>query len=90
MALAAAPEAAGIRISVSDTGPGIAPADLERIGERFFRGGDPNTRPSGGTGLGIAFIREVLRLHDSVLEIDSTAGRGASFSFVLATSGQGV
>lgn len=85
VALAATPEEGGIRVSVSDTGPGIAEGDIERIGERFFRGGDPNTRPSGGTGLGIAFVREVLRLHDAELQIDSAPGRGASFSFVLAT-----
>ncbi len=52
VALAATPEAEGIRISVSDTGPGIAPADLLRIGERFFRGGDPNTPAVGRNRFG--------------------------------------
>lgn len=83
VALAATREAAGIRVSVSDLGPGISAPDLERLGERFFRGGDPNTRPLGGTGLGLAFVREVLSLHDTTLEIDSLAGGGANFSFLL-------
>ncbi|MBK5228850.1 MAG: GAF domain-containing protein [Actinobacteria bacterium] len=83
VALAATREAGAIRVSVSDLGPGISARDLERLGERFFRGGDPNTRPSGGTGLGLAFVREVLSLHDTTLEIDSPAGGGATFSFLL-------
>lgn len=83
VALAATGEARAIRVSVSDLGPGISARDLERLGERFFRGGDPNTRPSGGTGLGLAFVREALKLHDTALDIDSLVGRGATFSFLL-------
>ncbi len=83
VALAATREAGAIRVSVSDLGPGISARDLERLGERFFRGGDPNTRPLGGTGLGLAFVREALKLHDTALDIDSPAGRGATFSFLL-------
>ena len=83
VALAATREAGAIRVSVSDLGPGISAPDLERLGERFFRGGDPNTRPLGGTGLGLAFVREVLKLHHTALNVDSLAGRGATFSFLL-------
>ena len=72
-----------VEVAVSDDGPGIAPEDLRHIGHRFYRGGDPNARPSGGTGLGLALSREVLRRHGTALEIDSALGEGSRFSFRL-------
>ncbi len=68
---------------VRDEGPGIRDEDLQRIGERFFRGGDPNTRPTRGLGLGLAFCREVLLMHDSELDIITAPGAGTSFRFAL-------
>lgn len=70
-------------VEVSDDGPGIAPDDLHRIGERFYRGGDPLTRSTRGLGLGLAFCSEVLVLHESRLEIESEVGEGATFRFAL-------
>ncbi len=83
IAVTATPISEAVLISVIDTGPGIPAEDLARMGERFFRGGDPNNRPAGGTGLGLAFVREVLAMHDSELVIDSAGGVGSSFSFRL-------
>jgi signal transduction histidine kinase len=71
-------------ISVADQGPGIPRKELPHIGERFFRGGDPNTRRTRGTGLGLALVKEILRLHDSELEIESQLDEGSRFSFRLA------
>ncbi len=71
-------------VEIADNGPGIPPEEVERLGERFFRGGDPNTRSTRGLGLGLAFCREVLAMHDSALEIDSVVGEGTRFRFALA------
>jgi signal transduction histidine kinase len=70
-------------IAVTDRGPGIRPDDLRYLGDRFFRGGDVNTRRTRGTGLGLAVVREILRLHGSTLEVQSEVGRGSRFSFRL-------
>jgi two-component system sensor histidine kinase KdpD len=81
--LEARTEADMARVSVIDHGPGISPEDLRHLGERFFRGGDPNTRTTRGTGLGLALAKEVLRLHGTDLDVRSEIGRGSRFSFVL-------
>jgi two-component system OmpR family sensor kinase len=72
-------------VSVVDNGPGIAPDDLAHLGERFFRGGDVSTRRARGTGLGLAFAREVMALHGRPLDITSIPGR-TEFSFRLPGS----
>ncbi len=71
-------------VEVVDNGPGIPPGEIEQLGERFFRGGDPHTRSTRGLGLGLAFCGEVLAMHDSQLDITSTLGTGSKFSFALA------
>jgi signal transduction histidine kinase len=84
--LTAAAENGHATISVVDDGPGIPPWELPHLGDRFFRGGDASTRQTRGTGLGLAFVREILDLHGSELVIDSEPGRGSSFSFTLPVS----
>jgi len=71
-------------VAVRDDGPGIPASEVGRIGERFFRGGDVHTRSTRGTGLGLAVVSEILELHGSRLEVESTVGEGASFSFRLS------
>jgi signal transduction histidine kinase len=70
-------------VRVSDRGPGIPPDEVAHLGERFFRGGESNTRRTRGTGLGLAFVREVLALHGATLEIHSMPGEGSCFSFAM-------
>jgi signal transduction histidine kinase len=85
--LAAAADNGQATISVVDNGPGIPPWELPHLGDRFFRGGDASTRQTRGTGLGLAFVREILDLHGSKLTIESEPGRGSRFSFRLPVSG---
>lgn len=72
-----------VRVTVRDEGIGIAPEDLPRITERFYRVDKSRSRNQGGTGLGLAIIKHILNAHDRKLEIDSTLGRGSTFSFTL-------
>jgi signal transduction histidine kinase len=69
-------------VTVADTGPGIPPEEQRRLGDRFFRGRD-TARRTRGTGLGLALVREVLRLHGADLEVESAVGAGTRFSFRL-------
>jgi signal transduction histidine kinase len=75
-------EGGGTRVSVSDTGSGIAPEDLPHIFERFYRA--DRSRPAGGAGLGLAIARQIAELHGSRLEVESSPGRGSRFHFLLA------
>ncbi len=71
-------EAEGVRLDVSDTGPGIAAEYLPRLTERFYQV-DPG-RGTGGTGLGLAIVKHVLARHGAELKISSAIGKGSTFS----------
>ena len=75
------PDSAGphTRLTVTDTGVGIAPEHLNRLTERFYRVDLAGSRTRGGTGLGLAIVKHVLRRHHTALQIDSTLGEGSSF-----------
>jgi signal transduction histidine kinase len=68
-----------VRISVSDAGPGVAPADRHRIFEKFYRADPRVTRVPSGTGLGLYISRELTRRMGGHLELTSEPGAGATF-----------
>jgi PAS domain S-box-containing protein len=72
-----------VRVSVADSGPGIAPAEHERIFEKFYRAGPQLTRAPGGTGLGLYISRELARRMGGNLEVESEPGGGATFVLEL-------
>lgn len=71
------------RVSVSDTGPGIAPEDLPQIFDRFYRADKSRTRGTGGSGLGLAIVRSLVELHGGRVLVESTPGRGSRFTVTL-------
>ena len=76
-------DSVGGRLSVTDSGQGIAAQHLPRLTERFYRVSTSRSRGSGGTGLGLSIVKHVLQLHDARLEIRSEAGVGSCFSCVF-------
>jgi signal transduction histidine kinase len=68
-------------VSVADTGPGIAEADRQRIFEEFQQADSSSTRKKGGTGLGLSIARRIVELHGGRIWVESTVGRGSTFSF---------
>ncbi|KUO09501.1 hypothetical protein AQJ58_24355 [Streptomyces sp. DSM 15324] len=71
-------------IEVLDDGPGIPPADRQRVFERFTRLDDARTRDTGGTGLGLAIAYHITALHRGTLKITPSL-RGAHFALHLPT-----
>ena len=79
------PIAAGgdaVRVTVSDSGPGIAPEHLPRVFDRFYQAGNAH-RGNAHAGLGLAIAKRIVELHGARLEVRSTLGRGTAFSFQL-------
>jgi two-component system, OmpR family, phosphate regulon sensor histidine kinase PhoR len=70
----------GAHIAVRDTGVGIAPEHIPRLTERFYRVDAGRARDMGGSGLGLAIVKHALQQHGGVLTIDSTLGRGSTFT----------
>ena len=70
----------GVRLSVRDFGPGIAPEHLPRLTERFYRGDATQSRQKGGTGLGLAIVKHIVVRHRGKLTIESVLGEGAVFT----------
>ena len=71
-------------VRVSDTGPGIAAEDRERIFERFYRDDEARTSSAtSGAGLGLAIAQKILALHGGDISVISTEGEGATFIFDL-------
>jgi signal transduction histidine kinase len=72
-----------VRVSVSDTGPGIAEADQQHIFEKFYQIDRSLTKQTSGTGLGLAISRELANLLGGRLSLNSTPGAGATFTLSL-------
>jgi signal transduction histidine kinase len=68
-----------VRIIVDDDGPGIPPADRERVFERFTRLDDGRARPQGGSGLGLAVVRAIVSRHHGQIRIEDSPLGGARF-----------
>jgi len=66
-------------LSVQDTGPGIEPAQLQRIFQPFVRLDEARARVQGGAGLGLAIARSIVVAHGGVLDVESTPGAGSRF-----------
>lgn len=86
IAISAEPDDGQIRVTVEDTGSGIAPEDLPHIFDRFYRGRNGGSHRHEGAGLGLAFVKRVIELHGGTVSVASTLGAGAHFEFRLPTS----
>jgi two-component system, OmpR family, sensor histidine kinase BaeS len=70
-------------LEVSDTGIGIAEDDLPRVFDRFWRSDRSRSRATGGSGIGLAVVRELVRAHQGRVELRSELGRGTTARVVL-------
>ena len=68
-----------VEVAVTDSGPGLALGEQERIFEKFYRGGPQLTRTSGGTGLGLYIARGLVERMGGRLDVRSSPGAGATF-----------
>ena len=75
----ASDEGASLQIAVKDLGIGIREEDLDKVFERFFRGGDELTRTVRGSGLGLALVREIVEAHHGNVRAESEPGKGSTF-----------
>jgi signal transduction histidine kinase len=72
-----------VRVSVSDTGVGIAPEDVTRLFDKYEQTRSRATRGEKGTGLGLYITKQLVELHGGKIEVDSEFGKGSTFSFTL-------
>ena len=72
-----------LEVTVSDTGPGIAPEDLPRIFDRFYRADLSRDRSTGGAGLGLTIARRLVEAHGGTIEAESELGQGSRFTIRL-------
>ena len=71
------------KLTVSDTGIGIAAEDQSRIFERFYRVDKSHSKESGGTGLGLSIVKHAVQYHGGRISMDSAPGKGTSISVSL-------
>jgi signal transduction histidine kinase len=82
--IAAQPEAAGVALSVADTGDGIDPAALVHVFERFYRTDPSRSRETGGSGLGLAIVKALIEAQGGTVEAASPGlGQGSIFTLHL-------
>jgi signal transduction histidine kinase len=79
----AAAKDGALEVSVSDTGPGIAEADQDKIFEEFRQAEGSITQRKGGTGLGLAIAKKIVEMHGGRIWVESEVGKGSTFTFTL-------
>jgi two-component system cell cycle sensor histidine kinase PleC len=72
-----------VRVSVCDSGIGLSPKEMTKLGERFYRSDHELVRAQRGAGVGLAITRHLIELHGSELKVESRPGEGSTFSFTL-------
>jgi two-component system phosphate regulon sensor histidine kinase PhoR len=86
--VAAQTQGENVRVAVADTGPGIPPESLPRIFERFYRVDKARSRELGGIGVGLAIVKHIVNAHGGKTFVESTVGKGSTFSFVLPAAAE--
>jgi signal transduction histidine kinase len=71
-----------LKVSVSDTGPGIAPEDIPNIFQRFYRVAGTEELVKG-TGLGLSVTKQIIEMHSGEITVESQLEVGTTFSFTL-------
>lgn len=79
-------DAKKVVFAVMDSGIGIAPEDLDKVFERFYRVDKARSREMGGNGLGLAIAAEIVKLHDGKISVESKLGEGTKFTVELKIS----
>jgi signal transduction histidine kinase len=87
VAITRAPVAGLLRTSISDTGPGIAPAELDRLFKPFSQLDNARTVTNPGTGLGLALSKQLAELMGGTVGVQAVAGQGARFFIDLPIDG---
>ncbi len=75
-------------VEVEDDGPGLEPAQLDRVFDRFFRADKARTRATGGSGLGLAIVSAIVSAHGGTVVAANRAEGGASFTVTLPSANQ--
>ncbi len=73
-----------VMVSIKDTGSGIAPEDLSRVFDRFYRGDQSRSKP--GIGLGLSLSRAIARAHGGDITVSSILNEGSTFTVTLQKS----
>jgi signal transduction histidine kinase len=76
-------EAQHMNIAVQDFGVGMKTEDIDKIFERFYRGGDELTRTVKGSGLGLTIVKQIVEAHHGSVYVDSKPGEGCTFTIRL-------
>ena len=89
VSITAVGEAAGlVRLTVHDAGPGIPPAERERVFDKFYQVGRVEGERSPGTGLGLTIARHLVELHGGRIWAEDAPGGGAAFVLLLPAAGE--
>lgn len=72
-----------VTVRISDTGIGISPEDQERIFERFFKADRSHSRKYGGSGMGLAIVKQIVSLHQGDIQVESEPGQGTTIIVTL-------
>ena len=73
----------GVEVTVADTGEGIPPEHLPHVFERFYRADRSRSRATGGAGIGLAVVKQLVEAHGGRVGVESTPGRGTTLRFTL-------
>jgi signal transduction histidine kinase len=72
-----------LQVGVSDTGPGIAPAEAKRIFDEFYQINQPGQEKAKGVGLGLAICKKLVDMHGGQIRVESAVGHGSTFYFTV-------
>jgi two-component system phosphate regulon sensor histidine kinase PhoR len=79
-----------MEIKIEDSGVGIAPEELPKIFDKFYRVKHPKTRQVVGTGLGLAIVKGIVEAHHGSIDVESVPDKGTTFRILLPIRGEGI
>lgn len=81
-------ERSWVKITIADNGSGISTEDLPHVFDHFYRADKSRNRKSGGSGIGLAIVRQLVEIHGGRVEVESVLGKGSCFLVSLPIDGQ--